>query len=141
MCLASSIAIETTASTSSLDVDLVSTTSQRRTWRLKPSVRRQARLELDVPSASNNLVNGAAAASAASAASAAAAAAPSSIADSTSPSGSRDHGLRTPPGPPSVPPPSTISSSSTSSISHARQSIGVRRPTTLHQDESISQNR
>ena len=133
MFLASSIAIETTASTSSLDVDLVSTTSQRRTWRLKPSVRRQARLELDVPSASNNLINGAAAA--------AAAAAPSSIADSTSPSGSRDHGLRTPPGPPSVPPPSTISSSSSSSISHARQSIGVRRPTTLHQDESISQNR
>ena len=140
MFLASSIAIETTASTSSLDVDLVSTTSQRRTWRLKPSVRRQARLELDVPSASNNLINGAAAAAAASAA-AAAAAAPSSIVESTSPSGSRDHGLRTPPGPPSVPPSSTISSSSSSSISHARQSIGVRRPTTLHQDESISQNR
>ena len=37
--LASITAVETTASTSSLDVDLPSTTSQRRTWRLKPSVR------------------------------------------------------------------------------------------------------
>jgi len=129
-------AVETTASTSSLDVDLPSTTSQRRTWRLKPSVRRQARLELDVPSAANNpaSVGGAPCIG-------------GSIADSISPSsGSRDHGMRTPPGPPSMPPgppggslpgsTATLSSSS-SSLSHARQSFGVRRPTTLHQDDSI----
>ena len=103
--------------------------------------RRQARLELDVPSAANNptSVGGAPCNG-------------GSIADSISPSsGSRDHGMRTPPGPPSMPPgppggslpgsTATLSSSS-SSLSHARQSFGVRRPTTLHQDDSIGvQNR
>lgn len=58
-------------STSSLDA---SNSQLRRTWRLRPSVRRQERLDLDVPGCSSNLEN------------------------STSPS--RDHGLRTPPGPP-----------------------------------------
>jgi len=126
----SSAGVEAIASTSSLDFDVTSTTSQRRLgWRLKPSVRRQARLELDVPSAANSGVT-------------VSGGGPSnSIAGSTSPSGSRDHGLRTPPGPPTMPPscpggpslPGTVTSSSTpSSLSHARQSIGVRRPTTLH---------
>ena len=63
----------TVASTTSLDVDLQQ--PPRRPWRLKrASVRRQARLELDVP------------------------ADPTISGNATSPS--RDHGLRTPPGPP-----------------------------------------
>merc|ERR1712223_1795628 len=134
----SSAAVEAIASTSSLDFGITSSTSQRRTWRLKPSVRRQARLELDVPSAANSGATASVSGSGPS----------NSIEGSISPSGSRDHGLRTPPGPPTMPPcpggslPSTVtSSSSPSSLSHARQSFGVRRPTTLHRDpDSTVQN-
>ena len=61
------------SSTTSLDADLQ---PPRRPWRLKPSVRRQARLELDVPAPENV----------------------GDLGNATSPS--RDHGLRTPPGPP-----------------------------------------
>ena len=81
---------------SSTSLNTESTSQQpRRSWRLKPTVRRQARLELDVPTTSYQ------------------------TAPSVSPS--RDHGLRTPPGPPSM----------TSSASPLRP----RRPTTLDADE------
>ena len=78
------------ASSASLNVE--ATQQPRRPWRLKPTVRRQARLDLDVPQAGQG-------------------------APSVSPS--RDHGLRTPPGPPMT------------SVSPLRP----RRPTTLEQDQ------
>jgi hypothetical protein len=96
--------METTVSTSSLDTDLRTkeTSTSRKTWRLRPSVRRQARLELDVPAAS---------ASSAQASSQSSSSNLSHANTDTSPL--RDHGLRTPPGPP-VPP---LSSTTTSARS------------------------
>lgn len=101
-----------TTSTTSLDTDLLQRTSNhsRRTWRLRPSVRRQERLELDVPSSSaSNAMN-------------------------TETSPSRDHGLRTPPGPP-------LHHVSSSNLQHRASSAnsssasGPRRPTTLSNDD------
>lgn len=100
---AETLTMETT-STTSLDTDLQRSTNHRRTWRLRPSVRRQERLELDVPSTSNAMNS------------------------ETSPS--RDHGLRTPPGPPL-----TLSSTSQQQRASSSSATGLRRPTTLSNDD------
>ena len=87
-------------STASLNVEksLQQQPQPRRPWRLKPTVRRQARLDLDVPAQALAQVQQQ----------------PPSV------SPSRDHGLRTPPGPPV-----TTTSGSSPLISRPR------RPTTL----------
>ena len=86
------------ASTASLNVEksLQQQPPQpRRPWRLKPTVRRQARLDLDVP-------------------------AQQAVQQPPSVSPSRDHGLRTPPGPP---------------VTSGSSPLRPRRPTTLEDED------
>lgn len=87
-------------STASLNVEksLQQQPQPRRPWRLKPTVRRQARLDLDVPAQALAQVQQQ----------------PPSV------SPSRDHGLRTPPGPP---------------VTSGSSPLRPRRPTTLEDED------